>query len=225
MRIVLFFLVLSIVAFTPKNQGDDYACKVAKKSLEGEYIGDCKKGLAHGEGWSKGTDTYKGHWKKGFPDGKGEYTWANGESYNGSFKMGKRHGQGTMTEFTNDLLMEGKLSVWKNDEFVEVVMEKKYKVFQKLNVQSVTFKKESEDIDRVEIYLKNVNSLEDLDVVVDSGQESQTGKYIYIDYVTFPLTVNMTYTTLSKLGNTYNVTVKFEIESKGDWRIEVSNIN
>ena len=75
------------------NAQDD--CKVLTEALQGEYTGDCKKGLAHGTGESKGIDIYRGDFKKGLPNGTGTYIWKNGNSYEGEFKDGKRNGIST----------------------------------------------------------------------------------------------------------------------------------
>ena len=70
-------------------------CKVLLDSISGQYDGGCKKGLASGEGTSKGIDQYTGEFKKGLPEGKGKYTFANGSIYEGEFKNGLRDGHGT----------------------------------------------------------------------------------------------------------------------------------
>ena len=64
--------------------------------LRGSYEGDCyeKDELAHGQGEAKGADSYVGTFVKGRPDGKGVYTWENGERLEGTFKAGKADGPG-----------------------------------------------------------------------------------------------------------------------------------
>lgn len=41
--------------------------------------------MANGTGTATGTDSYTGQFKNGYPDGKGKYTWKNGE-YKGKFE-------------------------------------------------------------------------------------------------------------------------------------------
>ncbi len=86
--IPLFFLSLPLSA---------QDCKVLEDSLKGSYTGDCKKGLAHGQGTATGTDHYTGHFKNGYPEGEGKYTWKNGDRYEGALKKGKPEGYGTFS--------------------------------------------------------------------------------------------------------------------------------
>ncbi|HPH32436.1 MAG TPA: hypothetical protein PLB49_11320 [Chitinophagaceae bacterium] len=72
-------------------------CKVLEDSLKGTYEGECKKGLANGNGTAAGTDRYTGHFKNGYPDGNGKYTWKNGDWYEGEWKKGKQNGMGTFS--------------------------------------------------------------------------------------------------------------------------------
>jgi hypothetical protein len=72
-------------------------CKVLEDSLKGSYEGDCKKGLANGNGTAAGTDRYTGHFKNGYPDGPGKYTWKNGDWYEGEWQKGKQNGMGTFS--------------------------------------------------------------------------------------------------------------------------------
>lgn len=43
-------------------------------------------------------DTYTGEYKKGRPDGWGEYTWDNKATYVGEWKNGLKHGKGHWTK-------------------------------------------------------------------------------------------------------------------------------
>lgn len=71
-------------------------CRVLLDDIAGSYEGDCHKRKAHGVGKAIGKDTYEGEFKKGYPDGKGKYTWINGDYYEGTFVKGKREGEGKM---------------------------------------------------------------------------------------------------------------------------------
>ncbi len=55
-------------------------CKVLVPALTGVYQGGCKDGLAHGKGTANGTDAYTGFFRNGYPNGKGTYTWASGNT-------------------------------------------------------------------------------------------------------------------------------------------------
>ncbi|MDZ7607199.1 MAG: hypothetical protein U5K79_16780 [Cyclobacteriaceae bacterium] len=52
--------------------------------------GECKKGLANGQGNAKGTDEYEGQFKDGLPHGTGTYIWANGDVYTGAWKKARK---------------------------------------------------------------------------------------------------------------------------------------
>jgi hypothetical protein len=95
-RIVTLIMAITIsLAVFPQN-----TCKVLVKELEGQYNGECKKGLANGEGAAQGTDTYHGSFKKGLPHGFGVYAYSNGSTYIGSFKKGIRDGYGLMNDMS-----------------------------------------------------------------------------------------------------------------------------
>lgn len=75
-------------------------CKVNDKDIAESYTGECKDGLAHGQGIAKGRDEYRGAFVNGNTEGLGVYIWGinsewSGQSYEGSNKNNKRHGFGT----------------------------------------------------------------------------------------------------------------------------------
>jgi len=73
--IIMFIAVSSFFTTQLVAQSE---CKVLLPGLAGTYTGECKKGLADGEGVALGTDSYRGSFRKGLPDGEGPYTWATG---------------------------------------------------------------------------------------------------------------------------------------------------
>lgn len=116
--IILFFTATSIRA---QN------CVVDADSLKGTYEGNCKGGKANGKGVAKGINVYSGEFKAGLPDGKGTYTWFNGNSFEGTFKKGLKEGEGTLFQpkQTNaDSVIKG---FWKKDIYIGK-HEKPYKV-------------------------------------------------------------------------------------------------
>ena len=94
-------------------------CRVLVDDLAGSYEGDCQKGKAHGQGRAMGKDIYEGEFKKGYPDGKGKYTWINGDYFEGAFEKGKREGEGTMVyaSVNPDSVLTGH---WEDDRFQTV---------------------------------------------------------------------------------------------------------
>lgn len=98
MKKVLFFTIVIISSTLLYGQFD---CKVLTPELQGQYNGECKKGLADGEGAAKGTDTYQGTFKKGYPHGFGVYTYSNGSVYVGALKKGIRDGYGLLNDMSS----------------------------------------------------------------------------------------------------------------------------
>ena len=59
-------------------------------------------------------DKYEGEWKYGKQHGQGTLTLANGEKYVGEWLNDKRHGQGTYT-YADGKIVKG---LWENDQYV-----------------------------------------------------------------------------------------------------------
>jgi len=77
----------------PKHGQDGYA------ALEDDD-GKGWNGLRHGQGtftWAADGNTYEGEWKLNQRDGRGKETSANGDSYDGEFVKNERHGRGKFT--------------------------------------------------------------------------------------------------------------------------------
>jgi hypothetical protein len=91
-------LVLCCSSYILSAQNDSN-CTVAMDSIKGTYTGDCKKGKANGNGKSVGIHTYNGEFRNGLPEGKGKYTWENGDYYDGSWKKGQKEGKGELHRF------------------------------------------------------------------------------------------------------------------------------
>ena len=80
-----------IIKDIPDNKGKD------SKNSE-RYKGGFKDGLKEGKGeeyYSNG-DRFEGYFRKGQREGKGMYIWNNGDRYEGDFKKGIREGNGIM---------------------------------------------------------------------------------------------------------------------------------
>lgn len=83
-------------------------CKVNDVDLNKEYRGECVNGLAHGKGRAKGRDIYVGDFKNGNKHGQGKYSWASGDSFEGSYVDDKKtYGKFVFksgTSYTGDFL-------------------------------------------------------------------------------------------------------------------------
>lgn len=108
----LFYLFISL--FLASSLTAQPSCRVLLENIDEHYEGDCRRGLAHGEGKAIGEDTYVGGFKKGLPHGEGTYTFANGDVYVGRFKKGVKEGKGVLTE-ADGTVHRG---YWKDDKYL-----------------------------------------------------------------------------------------------------------
>ena len=113
----LITIILSAIILSAVTYGQN-ECHVLLPELQGQYKGECKKGLADGEGSAQGEEKYVGNFKKGLPHGFGVYFYSNGSIYIGSFKKGVRNGYGLLNDLSNGskvmhygLWVAGKLAI------------------------------------------------------------------------------------------------------------------
>ncbi len=214
------FLICSLFLYSQEN------CKVLKSSISGTYQGKCKKGLANGKGVAVGTDRYEGQFVNGLPNGYGTYTWANGDKYTGEWIEGMRHGIGryTMTISGIDSVQDG---LWQNDEYSGPKPKNPFVIY-KSGVDRYTFRKNLSTQNRVLVDI-NQNGIRNTGISnflisTSSGSETKLGESLGYEYVTFPVTIKISYTTFNKLRTiSYPVLFEFEIYEPGDWKVELSN--
>ena len=190
-------------------------CKVQGNNLQGEYIGDCKKGKAHGEGSVTGIDSYKGLFSKGYPNGEGVYTWGNGNVYTGSFKKGKKDGKGSLK-----IKESGKeiMGYWKSDDYIG--LEKNpYKVLQRpASVTSTSFQRKVGSNEFIISFLKGGKVLNNkrLDLISLEGNYGNviSNKIKFtVQNVIFPYTGKM---------NIDGQELRFRITQAGSWTIKLN---
>jgi len=96
MKSIFFFM--SITLFTSGFQTWAQKCTVLLEALAIEYTGECKNGLAQGEGVAKGEGvTYSGEFRKGYPHGQGTLIFEDGREFKGLWKNGEIYGYGELT--------------------------------------------------------------------------------------------------------------------------------
>ncbi len=216
-----FFLIMIFIwgsyAF---GQSD---CKVTLPGISGTYIGDCKKGLAHGKGVSQGQDRYDGQFVKGVPEGKGTYTWEGGSFYEGQWKNGMRDGKGKMV--TGDTTITG---YWKGNRYVGEELISSYVINSVLGVSRSTFKKSISTLEGVKLRIMQGGmdniTIEDFTLAYDSGDEYRNGPIFGIQNVQFPLRVYVRYRTWNQFHTTqYDVFFDFTINEPGSWDVVITN--
>lgn len=206
---------------------DTQSCKVLMANLEGEYRGECKKGLADGEGSALGKHIYEGKFKKGYPHGQGKYIWAGDDYYEGSFKKGKRSGYGK-----HYLIIDGKSSFiegyWKNDAYIG--KEKKvqnYSTVRKTGIDRVSYiyKGAGDGTNEIMIRFKrggggSRSMVSGISTHASSGDLVDQGEQYGFENVTFPFKASMSFSVPSKM-NTMMIlaTLNFEIMKDGSWDV------
>lgn len=214
---------LAISFMTVKAQEE---CEVLAENLKGDYRGECKRGLAQGYGEAQGKDHYIGEFRKGYPHGKGTYTWSTGEKYEGEWERGLRDGEGTYYFFANghDSVIYGK---WVEDEYVGVYHERPYNVDYRNNVGRVTFNKISDDRQYVRIkFIRNggeQTNISDLLMTGSSGTENTSRMFTGFENVEFPFAGKVIFNAPNSFyAATMRCEVRYKIFEPGAWIVSVT---
>lgn len=224
---ILLVLMLPVFLMAQKSKAD---CKVLVEDLQGEYRGECKKGLAHGEGSAQGKHIYEGQFKKGYPDGEGKYIWSGDDYYVGNFRKGKRNGYGK-----HYMMVDGKSSFiegyWSNDAYTgKNKRVKKYNTISKAGIERVSYAfKGNNGTNEVIIRFKRAGTeifseLQQLSMTANSGDEvSQSNRFGY-ENMKFPFKADLSFAAPAKMdisGMTIQCRLSFEIFVEGSWEISV----
>ncbi|MFN8242607.1 MAG: hypothetical protein U0X40_01025 [Ferruginibacter sp.] len=220
-RFINFFIALCLTQVCMAQNSD---CKVMAEKLKGTYQGECSDGKANGEGFARGEDAYSGTFKNGLPNGLGKYTWSNGDYYKGNWKKGQRDGKGEMHYTSNgkDSVVQG---FWKRDAY-EGKYEVPYIVHDKtFDVSRVEVSRQSKKGATVVVGEQTMSGQELNGVSGNAEFKIGAGNYLSVDskrvgsqYVTtfqnvsFPFRVTMYYS-----GNSVDV----ELLEEGVWNISV----
>jgi hypothetical protein len=218
---LISILFLIVGSWIYAQQSD---CIVKMASISGSYVGECKKGLAHGKGSATGTDFYQGEFNKGLPEGKGIYKWANGAYYDGEWKKGMREGHGKYVY--GDSIAEG---FWKADRFQGKKPTPPYKISAVRNIQRLTITKGIETGNGVKIKLllggSDNSEVNDLSLAYTNGSEYRNIGTYGIENINVPLDVTVRYTTWNQLHTVqYDVVLEFTILEPGVWHVTITNM-
>lgn len=217
---MLSSLLLFLQTGTPRQE----ECEVLMETLALEYDGECKKGFAHGQGKALGSHSYEGSFKKGWPDGTGVYTWANGNVYKGEFKGGLKDGKGEMLirrMGRPDSVVTG---FWEKDKYIGKYRTS-YSVGSKRNILRTRFVHMSETPNQVEIIIQRNGfpiAVSQLQASADmSPMFENTPALRAFTRVVYPLTnAFINFYAPSQL-NAYQMDceLNFEIYREGHWRV------
>jgi hypothetical protein len=237
---IIFFMATSTYA---------QKCQVLGPSgIIGEYEGDCKRGVAHGEGVATGKAKYIGEFKKGYPEGEGTYFYANGDVLFGEWEEGKVMGYGYKIEKADTLS-----GYWKGDpdnvRFMGTEKDdlKGYTILAKDNISNVIIEKADEGADnQLTLKLSDINrSIYAVSFREISSGQQQEPQYVnpgrriddagrpINDYgriilqlkdVVYPFTGTIRYQVLNKSANfALPVVLKFQIKEPGNWTVSINH--
>ena len=215
-RLILSSILLIIVFFSEVTAQSN--CKVDIEELAGKYEGDCKKGLAHGNGTAIGTDQYTGEFRKGLPHGSGVYTYSNGMVYDGEFKNGLKDGEGKMNLAPINNRDSVLVGFWSKDKYVGQYKDP-YKIHYKsplVTGTKITAADDDESIIFITISLKGkTESNPNFTLQEQIGAYSTIqsfGRTTKVYVARFPFRFTLTY---------MDETADIEILNEGSWNVSI----
>lgn len=223
-----FLVILFIMqAFSIHESTDE--CDVLLDRINESYAGECKKGLAHGDGLAIGRDRYEGEFKKGYPDGYGVCLYENKSKYEGYWSKGLIDGKGTMYLTSPDKKDSVLTGYWKRGNYIGEY-DKLHNVNFTQNVSKVKFKYVSDKKNRVEVRLQRggnrISSVTYFDLTSATGASIRLVQYGGIfDDLEFPFEGKVRYTVPTILGGS-QVTgrVEFQVLKPGHWVCTIESL-
>jgi hypothetical protein len=216
-QIILTILFLLPASLLCAQEEENQNCKVLLESIAELYEGECKKGLAHGDGKARGEATYEGRFKKGLPHGLGKMIYPDSSVYDGRWKKGKKHGQGQYTYYENNK-KKVRYGYWRKDEYLETAASNQgYQVLRQKAIKRVSIRK--------------VGTLPDVDINYTRGG---TQGYVAVKYfeassgygyseIKFPYKAYIKFEVPNVLNTSrYTCELEFVITEPGSWVVEVS---
>jgi hypothetical protein len=243
MRIAMKIFLLFFTLFFSRASLSAQSCLVINDSLKGEYSGGCLKGKADGKGVAKGSDSYTGNFKKGYPDGKGKYVWKNGDSYEGSWKEGLFDGEGVLHKKDDNRDSAVTISgFWKKGKYIGK-NEKPYTISALTNsVSSLNIRDQKAGQPDITIVVKSITGgansvgtyttlpkckLTDIQLIrgrfdqqVADEQSSPVSNKYFLRHVTYPFTAILTFETVG-VDRLHKEKVSVEITESSNWYIQV----
>ncbi len=222
--VMLAFILFTGISFA-FSQADNSGCKVLLPEISGTYEGQCKNGLADGQGVSSGIDTYYGLFKKGLPEGKGVYKFKNGDVFIGLFKNGLKDGVGEYRHVIN-----GKDSIvigyWKKGIYKRATpADEGYRVTSVTGIEYYSIKKTIDTVNLIEISFEKYQKKyipNDLVVTITSGYRPAGNLKVVVAGYSFPVTCSLRFT-IPAAGVLRQCNLTFTILEKGKWEVFINN--
>ena len=219
-------IMILIVLFITLSSQAQSECKVLLPTLDSVYTGNCKKGLAHGEGEAWGDFHYTGRFARGYPQGTGKAEYNDGTVYSGNWKMGLRHGKGTIFYKENGKEVQ-RTWMWANDIRKNEILPPPYKVIIQRNVSRLRIYKQGGG-NQVWFFPNSMGGVstdfQAMQLYGSTGREVNLSPKFGFEDVQFPFTGSIRYKAWNKLRTSqFEILVEIEIVEAGNWIVEIQN--
>jgi len=228
-QIILLFALLTfslpLLAQVEESPLRKRNCRIPLESISVDFWGECKNGMAHGNGIAQGEDRYEGVFKKGLPNGEGKYIWANGDYYIGDFRKGMKDGKGKLIKSTaspEDIAAKP-MGLWSNDEFVMDLVEAEYNIILQRNVIRVEPRLIKPEKKFIKVRLREGTFPDNAEINTLSGDVRNLGSYITIEEPIFPYKMYLTFQHFNKFNSSsQQVILDLELVTPGEWDVFIN---
>lgn len=238
LKLVLF---IGVLAAGPALSQED--CTVRMPELQGTYQGECRRGIAHGDGIAEGKDSYEGEFRRGWPHGEGTYTWANGDVYEGQWRNGRRQGEGTFEwatgevytgEWRNDMRHgSGEYSFFENDTDTtiagrwvddEFTMEREVREWKEVHKRTIdryrVIRRGDGNMIMVRMQSYGGGEVFNLRIEGDSGHKITISDMVGLSEVDFPTRVIIRYTAWNQMKTALiDASLELEFNEAAEWEV------
>ena len=221
MKRLIFLAILSLLpVMSLISYAQDKDCKVLMQNIGDFYDGDCRRGLAEGNGKASGIDSYNGHFRKGLPDGQGTYIWATGEKYTGEWKKGLREGRGiyNFKSHGRDTVITG---IWREDKYMGEKIVDPYVIEYRNSIGRVSCMRVGDRPYVKYVFSRNgapSNGISNLLLQGSSGSEKMSASFTGFEQVEFPFKGKVSYQAPNSwMSAILNCELRIVINEPGSW--------
>ena len=223
--VLIFFVLLAFYNSGSFAQKTASGCRVLKKEISGNYQGECKNGLAEGNGMAKGEDIYIGSFRKGLPEGKGVCKYNDGSTYTGFWKKGLRDGEGELRYLVNnkDSVITG---IWKADKYTgKPDKADDYKIINQTYIEYYSIKRSDQNKNLITISFERVMQKyipKDLEFSFSTGYLTKDPLTLSVHDFICPANFNIHFTIRTTGGNR-ECNFDFKIMTPGKYTVLLIN--